>query len=402
MADTTHRPTDRSEASADQGGLDQGTPARGSGSSTFGQDAGHGLGPVAREVRRPSRATLLTLAAVILVGVALGATAFGLTRGSTSWPVSITRTLLGWRVSGPFGESQQIWDLSGDHLLWNNGAYLEVCDLRRGRATLLQRPILDDQGREMWVSSASLSGDYAVWVAPRNPAGSRVELLAYDLASGRRTSLTTTGEIDSAFACGDQVIWQQGDTIHCRDMRTGLTRTIASGAGLGLTDAADPLVAWTQPGPGVSGRAAHVVAYVDNLQTGVTSHFPVGGPATSFWNFKLAGRSIVLETRGPDHVCSLSVLSLEGRQRRLVVRRVGLGGIAFAANSSDLIWGVGAINHWRLWTEPLDGGPRRRLRGAARLGGQLPTLSDGAMAWTTGSGEAAIETADPASFGLRR
>ena len=122
MADTTHRPTDRSEASADQGGLDQDSLARGSGSSTFGQDADHGLGPVAREVRRPSRATLLALAAVILVGVALGATAFGLTRGSTSWPVSITRTSLGWRVSGPFGESQQIWDLSGDHLLWNNGA----------------------------------------------------------------------------------------------------------------------------------------------------------------------------------------------------------------------------------------------------------------------------------------
>ena len=97
-------------------------------------------------------------------------------------------------------------------------------------------------------------------------------------------------------------------------MRTGLTRTIASGAGLGLTGAADPLVAWTQPGPGISGRAAHVVAYVDNLQTGVTSHFLVGGPSTSLWNFKPAGRSIVLETRGPDHVCSLSVLSLEGRQ----------------------------------------------------------------------------------------
>ena len=51
----------------------------------------------------------------------------------------------------------------------------------------------------MWVSSASLSGDYAVWVAPRNPAALRVELLAYDLATGRRTSITRR-RTDDAFA----------------------------------------------------------------------------------------------------------------------------------------------------------------------------------------------------------
>lgn len=88
---------------------------------------------------RLARPVVLALLIVIGIGGLLGFGAFRLIGGSQGWPVNVTRTANGWRLSSPEGFDRGSIALTDNYLAYDNGDSLELLDLRSGKTKVLAR-----------------------------------------------------------------------------------------------------------------------------------------------------------------------------------------------------------------------------------------------------------------------
>lgn len=326
--------------------------------------------------------------ATLAVGVALGYAVFWLTGGHEwAWPVTVTRTASGWRLSSPIGLQQNVMDLDDAHLLWQNGSCLELLDLESGKVTVLQPPIANGWGHDVGVASASFASasvaePYAAWIMP-SVSEDHESLIVRDLRSGSQETIARASQVEGVFTSAGRVAWQQGGTVFSRDMSTGRTSVIASAVDGGLLGMDGPLLAWTTlRGPGGQPLKERVTAHVRNLDTGGMLSVRIGKLDT-LDGLQLAGRSLVFATRRPlddSHTVRLLwVIDCRDGRRRLVTRDCWW----FAADSRSLVWNQPPHLKTNVWAQALKGGAVRRAVEAERLAmrmGGAPLWSDAFVA----------------------
>jgi hypothetical protein len=221
---------------------------------------------------------------VLAAGSALGAAWYHLERSASIQPPSVERTAGGWRITAHHQRAFSGLALSGDRLLWQNGASIEYLDLASGDLRLL------GPGPGMRTTWDPAVGErYAVWFEAEREASLAVQAVAYDTESGRRWTLAEVGSVRSYPAIsGDVAVWCSAPTIGApaiNGARIGSGEAFEVAQGDGAPVVSGSLVVWATGwlGPFVAG----------DLVTGTT--WPVSASLTGakLTAIALSGRTLV-------------------------------------------------------------------------------------------------------------
>ncbi len=332
------------------------------------------------------RPALLAFLIIIAVGAAFGALAYAVAGGYQGWPTTVVRTAAGWRISSADGLQQDSEMVAGSSMVWNNGGCLELLDLGSGKTTVLQLPSSGEQGS----AAACLSERYVAWTTDRYPNDiDHLEIRAYDLV--RHRFFTVPGAFDcdgSTPALSGSLLFWEGDrpqdadakhvVIHGLDLASGRGFPVATGS-IRLGDACGDLVMWTQDD---GNSARDQLTWVKDLSSSRLWRLRLcTGKGYETDGCLLTGRALVWQLDRDSTVTSASFTRIEELDLDSGVRRVVAQG--------NKVWGLSAGGGQVVWSGPsraplaenVVGGPAVPLPVGRNFNGDLPVISDSAIAW---------------------
>jgi hypothetical protein len=160
--------------------------------------------------RRPSwlRAALFSLI-VLVAGAALGGAGYSLERGRFIRTPAVEKTADGWRLTANGHRELSGLGMSGEHLIWQDGASVEYMDLSRGKVLLLGPGA---GSSATW--DPAIGDQYAFWFEAERTGSAAAQAIAYDTRTGRRWALGDVGSVYSYPAIsGDLAVWSSARSI---------------------------------------------------------------------------------------------------------------------------------------------------------------------------------------------
>ena len=327
-------------------------------------------------------ATALALLLVVLTGVVLGVIAFIAVGPGPQWPLTVTRTRDGWRLSSPRGLSIGGPAVSDRYLAFLNGHRLELMDLQSGKVTVLATPAGNGPtAPPAVVSSPQISGRYVAWGL------SSGAVRVYDLARRRSFAVRQAYGDGSFFLDGNILCWQAGAAeaeeteprIFAFDLGTKSRRTIVSGRmGLAGLSANWVLWEWTRPH-----KALQAGAVVKDLKSGAVRRLTFG-PRSHVIECYLAGDWIVWQSfekavqAGHASTTSVQALSARSGRRRVVATHEA---VLMSVGGGHLLWHTSPGNE--LCEQRAGGGQVIRFAPSEPIEGVIALSASGrVVAWT--------------------
>ena len=288
---------------------------------------GTGEGPA----RRPSwlRAAVLSLV-VLAAGSLLGAVWYRLERSASVEPPTVEQTVHGWRITTHRHSEFSGLGLSGDRLLWQNGAAIEYLDLGSGRLRLL------GPGPGMRTTWDPAVGDrYALWFEAERESSLAARAVAYDPQTGRRWTVAEIGSVRSYPAIsGDVAVWCSARQIgvpSINGVRVGSGETLDVASGSGAPVVSGGLVVWATSwtGPFVA----------KDLVSGASWPVTPALASGKLTAIALAGRTLVWgQATGASGSGMVAAAGVDGGGTRTLAAGVtGLAGPAY--DGRTVVWG---------------------------------------------------------------
>lgn len=285
--------------------------------------------PAAASWRRPLLLALL----VLVVGAALGAAAFAAEQRAFVWDPDVHAVPDdGWVITDSQGLRPSSPVISGDHLVWGQGAYTCVLELDSGDAHVVGAA---PRGSAVWPADAGPR--YVAWIeVPRGAVGEGT-LWVYDVEIGRRQRYVVGREAATPAVADDLVAWydEDGDgmpRIETLDMESERRAVLATGANIQYPVlGGDGVVGWVSRAGGRPAVLLHDIA--SQVQTTV----PLAGSGAQIGDLQLAGRTL-LWTLTSETGGRVVTFDLDSRATALVARGV----ITEAATDGEtVIWASG-------------------------------------------------------------